>query len=98
ATGAELLWRCASTRNLPVDKLLEDGSYLSTIRPSGVSQAQARARAITVRVIDYKLPKLPDAEPHYRLITTLLDARPHRRWNWPSCTTDAGRWRRSTTS
>lgn len=90
ATGAELLWRCASTRNLPVEQLLEDGSYLSTIRPSGVSHAQAQARAITVRVIDYKLPKLPDAEPHYRLITTLLDAQAapamelaelyHRRW------------------
>lgn len=90
ATGAELLWRCASTRILPVEELLEDGSYLSTIRPSRVSRAQARARAITVRVIDYKLPKLPDAEPHYRLITTLLDAKAapamelaelyHRRW------------------
>ena len=90
ATGAELLWRCASTRKLPVEQMLEDGSYLSTIRPSGVNQAQARARAITVRVIDYKLPKLPDAEPHYRLLTTLLDANAapamelaelyHRRW------------------
>ncbi len=90
ATGAQLLWRCASTRILPVEQLLEDGSYLSTIRPSGVGRAQARARAITVRVIDYKLPKLPDAEPHYRLITTLLDAKAapamelaelyHRRW------------------
>jgi Insertion element 4 transposase N-terminal/Transposase DDE domain len=90
ATGAQLLWRCASTRLLPVEQPLEDGSYLSTIRPSGVSRAQARARAITVRVIDYKLPKLPDAEPHYRLITTVLDATTapamelaelyHRRW------------------
>ena len=90
ATGAELLWRCASTRNLPVEQLLEDGSYLSTIRPTGVGRAEAAARAITVRVIDYKLPSLPDAEPHYRLITTLLDASAgpamelaelyHRRW------------------
>jgi len=90
ATGAELLWRCASTRVLPVQQMLEDGSYVSTIRPSGVSQAQARERAIPVRVIDYKLPKLPDAEPHYRLLTTLLDAKAapamelaelyHRRW------------------
>ena len=90
ATGAELLWRCASTRNLPVEKLLEDGSYLSTIGPTGVSRAEARARAITVRVIDYKLPKLAEAEPHYRLITTLLDSKAapamelaelyHRRW------------------
>jgi hypothetical protein len=90
ATGAQLLWRCASTRNLPVEQLLEDGSYLSTIRPTGVSRAQARSRAIKVRVIDYKLPGLADAEPHYRLITTLLDAKAaaamelaelyHRRW------------------
>ena len=90
ATGAQLLWRCASTRNLPVQQLLTDGSYLSTIGPNDVNRAEARARAMTVRVIDYRLPKLPDAEPHYRLITTLLDpqAAPamelaelyHRRW------------------
>jgi len=89
-TGAELLWRCAATRKLPVERTLDDGSYLSTIRPSGVGAAEARARAITVRVIDYTLPKLPDPEPHYRLLTTLLDPRAaptmelaalyHRRW------------------
>ena len=73
ATGAHLLWRCAVNRKLPVERTLPDGSYLSTIRPSGVSVAQAQARAITVRVIDYTLPKMPDAQPHYRLITTLLD-------------------------
>lgn len=49
ATGAQLLWRCASTRTLPVERALDDGSYLSTIRPGGVSVAQARARAITAR-------------------------------------------------
>lgn len=90
ATGAQLLWRCPSTRILPVEQLLEDGSYLSTIRPTGVSRVDAHARAIQVRVIDYKLPKLPDAEPQYRLITTLLQANAapamelaelyHRRW------------------
>ena len=90
ATGAQLLWRCAATRNLPVEQTLDDGSYLSTIRPGGVGVAQARARAITVRVIDYTLPNMPDAQSHYRLITTLLDAKAapamelaelyHRRW------------------
>jgi Insertion element 4 transposase N-terminal/Transposase DDE domain len=90
ATGAQLLWRCAVNRNLPVEQALADGSYLSTIRPTGVGVAQAQARAITVRVIDYKLPNLPDGEPHYRLLTTLLDAQAapamelaqlyHRRW------------------
>jgi hypothetical protein len=73
-----------------VEQALADGSYLSTIRPTGVGVAQAQARAITVRVIDYKLPNLPDGEPHYRLLTTLLDAQAapamelaqlyHRRW------------------
>jgi Transposase DDE domain len=91
ASGAALLWRCAATRKLPVERTLDDGSYLSTIRPTGVSAVEARARAITVRVIDYTLPKLPGAEPHYRLLTTLLDplSAPtmelaelyHRRWD-----------------
>jgi hypothetical protein len=90
ATGAQLLWRCGSTRVLPAQHMLDDGSYLSTIGPSGVKRAEADARAITVRVIDYTLPRMPDAQPHYRLITTLLDpqAAPamelaelyHRRW------------------
>ena len=90
ATGAQLLWRCAVNRNLPVEQTLSDGSYLSTIRPTGVGVAQARARAITVRVIDYTLPRLPGAQAHYRLITTLLQPQDapamelaelyHRRW------------------
>jgi len=90
ATGAELLWRCGVNRKLPVLHTLDDGSYLSSIRPSGVSAADAKAREITVRVIDYTLPNMPNSEPHYRLITTLLDpqAAPtlelaalyHRRW------------------
>ena len=90
ATGAQLLWRCGVTRNLPVERELDDGSYLSTIRPTGVSVSEAQARAITVRVIDYTLPNMPDAQPHYRLMTTLLDHKRapllelaelyHRRW------------------
>lgn len=94
ATGAQLLWRCGATRNLPVEQMLSDGSYLSTIRPTGVSTAEAKARAITVRVIDYTLPNMPSTinggQPHYRLMTTLLDDKTapllelaelyHRRW------------------
>jgi hypothetical protein len=74
ASGAQLLWRCASHRVLPVARLLDDGSYLSTIRPTGVSRAEAQAQAIVVRVIEYALPGLDDAQPRYRLLTTLLDA------------------------
>ena len=71
--GAELLWRCAANRVLPRHQDLPDGSYLSAIAPSGVSRAQARAQAVVVRVIEYGLPGLPDAQPRYRLLTTLLD-------------------------
>jgi hypothetical protein len=72
-TGAELLWRCAANRVLPRHQELPDGSYLSAIAPSGVSRAQAREQAVVVRVIEYGLPGLPDAQSRYRLLTTLLD-------------------------
>jgi len=73
ATGAQLLWRCASNRTLPRHRELPDGSYLSAIVPTGVPKAQAREQAIVVRVIEYALPRLADAQPRYRLLTTLLD-------------------------
>jgi hypothetical protein len=90
ATGAQLLWRCPANRVLPQLTELPDGSYLSRIVPTGVTRAQANEHAITVRVIEYALPGLPDAQPRYRLLTTLLDAEAapalelaalyHRRW------------------
>ena len=73
ATGAQLLWRCASNRILPRHRELPDDSYLSAIMPTGVPKAQAREHAIVVRVIEYALPRLADAQPRYRLLTTLLD-------------------------
>ena len=72
-TGADLLWRCASNRVLPRNVELPDGSYLSVIAPTGVSRAQAREQAIVVRVIEYTLPGMPDAQARYRLLTSLLD-------------------------
>lgn len=73
ATGAELLWRCGSTRVLPVQQQLADGSFLSVIRPTGVGRAEAAEQAVTVRVIEYALPGVDDGQPRYRLLTTLLD-------------------------
>jgi hypothetical protein len=73
ATGAQLLWRCANNRVLPRRQELSDGSYLSAIVPSKQPRAQAQAQAIVVRVIEYALPGLADAQPRYRLLTTLLD-------------------------
>jgi hypothetical protein len=72
-TGAELLFRARDDRNLPVEKRLPDGSYLSTIY---ASTDRKQENGIKVRVIDYdaeiscdgKRTKYP-----YRLITTLME-------------------------
>ena len=76
-TGAQLLWRIPKNRKLPVLQRLKDGSYLSQISPASATlkkMGDKTAPVVTVRVIDYHLPGVADAEPVYRLITTLLDA------------------------
>ena len=72
ATGAQLLWRCAANRQLPVVKALPDGSYLSVIYPDNKSR-RSRNGEVVVRVIEYSLPGKAGAQDRYRLITTLLD-------------------------
>ena len=72
ATGADLLWRGKTSLRLPCDTRLEDGSYLSRIFPSEKDRRQ-NTRAQVVRVIEYQLEGVPDAEPFYRTVTTLLD-------------------------
>jgi hypothetical protein len=72
ATGADLLWRTRQNARLEIDQRLPDGSYLSRIYPS-TSDRRNERKAIVVRVIDYRLDRVPDAEPIYRLITTILD-------------------------
>ena len=71
APGADLLWRVRSNQRFPCHRRLADGSYLSRLRPS--SGPHRRERAVVVRVIEYRLDDVPDAEPLYRLITSLLD-------------------------
>src|SRR5919107_4253526 len=71
APGADLLWRVRSNQVLPCRQRLPDGSSLSRLRPS--SGPHRRQRAVVVRVIEYRLDGVPDAEPLYRLITSLLD-------------------------
>lgn len=71
-TGAQLLWRCASNRQLPVIKMLDDGSYLSAIYPDAKSR-RTRSGEIILRVVEYGLPGLPENQERYRLMTTLLD-------------------------
>ncbi len=72
ATGARLLFRLSSTLKLPQEEGLPDGSYLSTVYPSAADRKQQR-QGIRVRVIEYVLKGIPDAESNYRLITNWLD-------------------------
>ena len=67
--GPDLLWRV--NQKFPCDKRLPDGSSLSRLRPS--SGPRRLERAVVVRLIEYRLEGIPDAEPLYRLITSLLD-------------------------
>ena len=71
-TEADLLWRTRQNARLDVDQRLPDGSYLSRIYAS-TSDRRNQRKGIVVRVIDYRLEGVPDAEPIYRLITTILD-------------------------
>jgi hypothetical protein len=78
-TGAELLWRAKKNLGLACEKRLPDGSYLSRIyarrdrsHEAGAGRRQ-NAQGTVVRVIDYQLHGVADAEPVYRLLTTILD-------------------------
>lgn len=72
ASGAELLWRVKKNLRLPCEKRLVDGSYLSTIYASERDRRH-QINGVVVRVIEYRLEKVPGAEPIYRLLTTILD-------------------------
>jgi hypothetical protein len=71
-SGADLLWRIKKNMRLACEKRLPDGSYLSRIYPSE-SDWRHKTNGVRVRVIDYRLEGIPDAEPIYRLVTTILD-------------------------
>jgi hypothetical protein len=89
ATGAKLLWRVRRRMRLPRERQLPDGSYLTTLYANERDRRHKRHGTV-VRVIEYTLEGIADAEPVYRLITNWLDcnAAPavelaalyHRRW------------------
>src|SRR4051812_16622256 len=74
---------------LPRETVLADGSYLTTIYPSEKDRRH-RTEGVRVRAIEYRLEGVADAEPLYRLVTTILDPAPasaadlaalyHERW------------------
>jgi hypothetical protein len=72
ATGADLLWRIKKNARLKCEERLPDGSYLSHIYPSETDRRH-KTNGVKVRVIDYRLEGVADAEPIYRLVTTILD-------------------------
>jgi Insertion element 4 transposase N-terminal/Transposase DDE domain len=72
ATKAQLLWRIKKNSRLPCDERLADGSYLSRIYPTDKDRKR-QTNAIRVRVIEYRLEGVSDAEPIYRLVTSVLD-------------------------
>jgi Insertion element 4 transposase N-terminal/Transposase DDE domain len=74
STGADLLWRVKGNLRLPRETVLPDGSYLSTIYPSEADRRH-RTGGLQVRVVEYRLEGIPDAEPLYRVLTSILDPR-----------------------
>jgi len=71
-TKADLLWRVKADARLDVEQRLPDGSYLSHVYASRADRDRRR-KGIAVRVIEYRLQGIKDAEPLYRVITTILD-------------------------
>lgn len=72
ATGADLVWRVKAGRLLRCHQVLPDGSYLSAVYPSDRDRRREH-NGMPVRVIDYRLEGIADAEPLYRVVTTILD-------------------------
>ncbi len=86
--GCHYLGRVPANVKFSVEKVLDDGSYLSWIAPDGKSKKKGCTR-MQVRVIEYTIDT--DAGEHtYRLITSLIDitlfpalllaAEYHQRW------------------
>src|SRR5260370_12563302 len=73
ATRADLLWRVKTNLRLPCEKRLSDGSYLSTIYRSDKDRRRG-VNGIPVRVIEYTLQGVANADPIYRLVPDILES------------------------
>lgn len=71
-TGAELVWRLRKDMLFPRERNLPDGSFLSSFYESPEDRRKTR-NGIPVRIVEYTLTGLQDAEPLYRLATTILE-------------------------
>lgn len=72
--GCDYLGRIPANVKFLNEKNLDDGSYLSSIYPSGKLRKKGK-QPILVRVIEYTIenPDNPEEQIRYRLITSLLD-------------------------
>ena len=84
ATEADLVWRVPVSVDLPVGRVLPDGSYLSCVGdPAQKRRRRDYARKgcqtpvdvdlIEVRVLEYEIPNRDGRSEFIRLITTILD-------------------------
>ena len=72
ASGADLLWRVKRNLRLPREAVLADGSYLTTIH-AREKDRRHQPNGRRLRVVEYRLEGVAEAEPLYRLVTTILD-------------------------
>ena len=86
-TGADILCRVRGNMRFPRLQELPDGSFLSVLKPPQGDPGEP----VTVRVIEYGLQGLPNADARYRVITTILDPEAAPARNWRRSITNAGR-------
>lgn len=71
ASGAMLAWRVKSNLKLPVEQMLPDGSYLSTVFDSADRHRRA---GLVVRVVEYALAdSATPTQDSYRLVTNIVE-------------------------
>ena len=70
--GAHLRGSVQTHLRLPCEKPLPDGAYLSRVYQSPTDLRHG-VNGVVVRVLEYRLQDVADAEPLYRLLTTILD-------------------------
>lgn len=72
-TGAALLWRVKKDIQLPVEKVLSDGSYLSTL---STYRMKRKKETLPIRVIEYCVEGIEGkTDTIYRLVTNILDGK-----------------------
>ncbi|MEU5547770.1 IS4 family transposase [Streptomyces sioyaensis] len=75
ATGADLLWRAAADRHLPVQRVLADGSYLSRLTNPADSHRQANKRGRSRKAGRVPPAPLQPRGPVVRVVEAVITVR-----------------------